>query len=130
MLAGFRRNALRVLVRIFDLVAVCVVFLVALAVCSGSLTWPGIAEVLVIRIKAANIFLFIGYTALCSVIFSVFSFYRSHRLPPWHQRRSEMLFAVTFITGVLLVLSISAGHNPGTCCADNCEPPYAHRKSI
>jgi FlaA1/EpsC-like NDP-sugar epimerase len=104
MLPGFRRNALLTLIRVFDLAAVCVVFLVSLAISSGSLTWPGFEEVLIMRIKVANFLLFVGYIALCSVIFSACGFYRSHRLSHWHQRLSEILFAVSFITAVLLVL--------------------------
>jgi FlaA1/EpsC-like NDP-sugar epimerase len=104
MLPTFRRNVLMPLNRAFDLVAVCMVFLAALAISSGSLTWPGLAEVLVIRIKVANLFLFGGYLILCSAVFSVCGFYRSHRLSHWSQRLSEILFAVTFVTGVLLLL--------------------------
>ena len=42
------------LIRVFDLVLVCGSFLASLAVSSGSLTWPGLAEVLVIRIKVGK----------------------------------------------------------------------------
>jgi FlaA1/EpsC-like NDP-sugar epimerase len=104
MLASFRRNVLMPLNRVFDLVAVCIVFLAALAISSGSLTWPGLAEVLVIRIKVANFLLFVGYIASCSAIFSACGFYRSHRLSRWNQRLYEILLAVTSATGVLLVL--------------------------
>jgi FlaA1/EpsC-like NDP-sugar epimerase len=104
MLHSFRRNILMTLLRIFDLAAVCIVFLVALAVSSASLTWPGLAEVLVMRIKVANLFLFAGYLILCSAVFSACGYYRSQRLSHWHQRLSEILFAVTFVTAVLLML--------------------------
>jgi FlaA1/EpsC-like NDP-sugar epimerase len=104
MLLSFRRNVLMPLIRIFDLAAVCIMFLVAMATSSASLTWPGLAEVLVIRIKVANLFLFGCYLILCSGIFSISGFYRSHRLSHWNQRLSEILFAVTFVTGVLLLL--------------------------
>jgi FlaA1/EpsC-like NDP-sugar epimerase len=80
------------------------VFLLSLAVSSESLTWPSFAEVLVIRIKVANLFLFAGYLILCSGVFSVAGFYRSHRLSNWHRRVYEILFAVTFITAVPLAL--------------------------
>jgi FlaA1/EpsC-like NDP-sugar epimerase len=104
MLPSFRRSVLMPLTRMFDLSAVCVVFLVTLAISSGSYSWPGLAEVLIIRIKIGNLLLFMAYIVLCSAIFSACGFYRSHRLSHWHQRLSEILFAVTFITGVLLVL--------------------------
>ncbi len=104
MLPSSRRNALMTLSRVFDLAAVCAVFLITLAISSGSFTWPGLAEVLIIRIKVANLLLFMGYIVLCSGIFSACGFYRSHRLSHWNQRLSEVLFAVTVITGALLVL--------------------------
>jgi FlaA1/EpsC-like NDP-sugar epimerase len=104
MLISYRRHALIVLTRLFDLAAVCVIFLIALAISSHALTWPGFAEVLVMRIKIANLLLFIVYIILCSAIFPACGFYRSHRLSHWKQRLSEILFAVTFITVMLLVL--------------------------
>jgi FlaA1/EpsC-like NDP-sugar epimerase len=104
MFTTFRRHALITLLRIFDLAAVCVVFLASMAMSSGSLTWPGFEQVLVMRIKVANFLLFTGYIAFCSAIFSACGFYRSHRLSHWHQRLSEILLAVTAITGVLLLL--------------------------
>jgi FlaA1/EpsC-like NDP-sugar epimerase len=105
MLPSFRRNVSMTLLRVFDLAAVCIMFLVSLAISSGSLTWPGLAEVLMIRIKVANLFIFGGYLFFCATVFSVCGFYRSHRLSDWNQRLSEIFFAVTFITGVLLTLS-------------------------
>jgi FlaA1/EpsC-like NDP-sugar epimerase len=104
MLPSFPRHVLVTLIRAFDLAAVCVVFLVSLAISSGSYTWPGLAEVLIIRIKIANLLLFVGYIAFCSTIFSACGFYRSHRLAHWHQRLYEILLAVTLATGVLLML--------------------------
>jgi FlaA1/EpsC-like NDP-sugar epimerase len=104
MLASFRRNVLMPVNRIFDLAVVCIVFPTAIAISAGPLTWPGLAEVLVMRIKVANLFLFGGYLILCSVVFSACGFYRSHRLSHWNQRLSEILFAVTFVTAVLLTL--------------------------
>ena len=90
--------------RLFDLALVCMTFLAALAVSSGSLTWPSLAQVLVIRIKVANLFLFVGYIVLCSAVFVACGFYRSHRLSRWPERLSEVFFAVTVITGVLWML--------------------------
>jgi len=92
------------LTRLFDLAAVCVIFLIALAISSHALSWPGFAEVLVMRIKVINLLLFMAYIMLCSIIFSACGFYRSHRLSHWKQRLSEILFAVTLITVMLLVL--------------------------
>ena len=83
---------------------VCGNFLASLAVSSGSLTWPGLAEVLVIRIKVANFVLFVGYLALCSGVFSACGLYRSHRLSHAKQRLYEIFLAVTFISGALLAL--------------------------
>jgi FlaA1/EpsC-like NDP-sugar epimerase len=92
------------LIRVFDLAAVCAVFLVSMAMSSGALTWPGFEQVLVIRIKVANFLLFAGYIALCAVVFSACGLYRSHRLSHWHQRCSEIFLAMACLTGVLPVL--------------------------
>jgi FlaA1/EpsC-like NDP-sugar epimerase len=104
MPTDFRRNVLMTMARVGDLTVVCVVFLATLAISSGSYSWPGLAEVLIIRIKVGNFLLFMAYIVLCSGIFSACGFYRSHRLSRWHQRLAEIVFAVTIITGVLLVL--------------------------
>lgn len=104
MLRSFRRDVLMTLSRAFDLAVVCVIFLGTLAYSSGSLTWPGLAEVLIMRIKIGNLLLFVGFIAFCSAIFSACGFYRSHRLSRWNQRLYEILFAVTLVTGVLMVL--------------------------
>ena len=90
--------------RLLDLALVCMTFFAALAVSSGSLTWPSLAQVLVIRIKVANLFLFVGYVVLCSAVFMACGFYRSHRLSRWPERLSEVFCAVTVITGVLWLL--------------------------
>jgi FlaA1/EpsC-like NDP-sugar epimerase len=94
------------IVRVFDLAAVCVVFLVTLIISSSSLTWPDLGEVLVLRIKVANLFLFAGYLTLCSAVFSACGLYRSHRLSHWMQRLREMLLAATCATGALLALKL------------------------
>jgi FlaA1/EpsC-like NDP-sugar epimerase len=92
------------LIRTFDLVLVCATFLASLAVSASSLTWPGLAEVLVIRIKVANMLLFVGYLGLCSAVFTMCGLYRSHRLSSWKQRLYEILLAVTLVTAAFLVL--------------------------
>jgi FlaA1/EpsC-like NDP-sugar epimerase len=99
-----RNDSLITLIRVSDLVLVCGCFLASLAVSSGSLTWPGLAEVLVMRIKVANLILFMGYLALCSAIFSACGLYRSHRLSRAKQRLYEVFFAVSLITVALLAL--------------------------
>jgi FlaA1/EpsC-like NDP-sugar epimerase len=104
MSLDFRNDDLITLIRVSDLVLVCGSFLASLAVSSGSLTWPGLAEVLVMRIKVANLVLFIGYLALCSAIFSACGLYRSHRLSQAKQRLYEIGLAVTLIIGALLAL--------------------------
>jgi FlaA1/EpsC-like NDP-sugar epimerase len=101
---GFRIQVSIMLGRAFDLVLVCGNFLVSLAVSTGSLTWPGLAEVLIIRIKVANLIVFVGILALCSAVFSACGLYRSHRLSQAKQRLYEIFLAVTFISGALLAL--------------------------
>ena len=103
MSPGFRHRILIMMAKLGDLVALCISFLTSLAISSGSLTWPDLAYVLTIRIKLVNIFVFAGYIALCSVIFSACGLYRSHRLSNWMQRLNEILLAATLVTGILLL---------------------------
>ena len=90
--------------KLFDLVLTSLTFFAALSLTSSSLTWPSLAQVLVIRIKVANLFLFVGYIALCSAVFLACGFYRSHRLSRWTQRCAEIFLAVSVVTLVLWLL--------------------------
>ena len=90
--------------RVFDLAIVCVAFLAAFTMSSGSLTWPTVAQVLVIRIKVANLILFVSYLILCSVVFLACGLYRPHRLSSWPQRLFDIFLAVTLLTGVFWLL--------------------------
>ena len=90
--------------RVLDLVTVCLVFIASIAIGSGALNWPSLTEILMARVKVSNLFLFIGYLALCSAIFSACGFYQSHRLSYPKHRLYEVFLAVTLATGVLLVL--------------------------
>ena len=58
MPSNFWRIALLRAARLFDLVAVCLAFLAAFALASGSFTWPSFAEVLLLRIKVINFIAF------------------------------------------------------------------------
>jgi FlaA1/EpsC-like NDP-sugar epimerase len=98
------RYYVMLMVKVFDLAVMCAMSLAALAISSGSSTWPSLGHLLVIRIKIANLLLLVGYLALCSAVFSACGFYQSHRLSHWNRRLYEILLAVTFLTGVLLVL--------------------------
>jgi FlaA1/EpsC-like NDP-sugar epimerase len=104
MSAATRHKVINPLLRFSDLAIVCLTFLATMAVSSGSSTWPGFAEVLVIRIKVANFILFLGYLAMCAGIFSACGLFRSHRLSHWKQRMYERLLAVTLMTATLLIL--------------------------
>jgi FlaA1/EpsC-like NDP-sugar epimerase len=104
MALNSRNQSLITLIRVFDLLLVCGSFLASLAISAHSLTWPGLAEVLVIRIKVGNLLLFVGYLILCSTTLSACGLYRSHRLSHSKQRLYEILLAVTLVTGALLVL--------------------------
>jgi FlaA1/EpsC-like NDP-sugar epimerase len=104
MFPGFQLHTWMKATRLFDLVIVSLTFLAALALTSSSLTWPSLAQVLVIRVKVANLFLFVGYIALCSAILLACGVYRSHRLSRWGQRLYEIFLAVTLLTGVLWLL--------------------------
>jgi FlaA1/EpsC-like NDP-sugar epimerase len=99
MSPNLRRDVLMKMVRLFDLAAVCVIFIASLAISSASLTWPSLAEVLVMRIKLANLLLFGGYLAICSAVFLACGLYRAQRLSRWPQCL-EMFLAVTLLAGV------------------------------
>jgi FlaA1/EpsC-like NDP-sugar epimerase len=106
MSSSFQRIALLRAARLFDLAAVSLTFLAAFAIASGSFTWPSFAEVLVLRVKLVNMFIFGSYLALCSLIFSLCGFYLSHRMSGWGRPVREILLATTLITGVFLVLPL------------------------
>jgi FlaA1/EpsC-like NDP-sugar epimerase len=90
--------------RIFDLVLVSITFVATFAMSSGSYTWLSFEEVLVLRIKIVNVFMFGGYLTFCSAIMSYCGFYLTHRLSPRTRRLREILIATTLITVVIWVL--------------------------
>ena len=90
MAPGFQHQIALKTVRLFDLAIVCGVFLTAFAISSSSLTWPTLAQVLVIRIQVSNLVLFAGYLGLCSAVFGACGLYGSHRLSRWPQRFYEI----------------------------------------
>jgi FlaA1/EpsC-like NDP-sugar epimerase len=106
MSSNFLRIALLRVARLSDLVAVCLAFLAAFAIASGSFTWPSFAEVLLLRIKVVNILVFASYLTVCSMIFARCGFYLSHRMSHRSRRVRETFLATTLITGALLVLPL------------------------
>jgi FlaA1/EpsC-like NDP-sugar epimerase len=106
MSSNFWRIVLLRAARLSDLVVVCLTFLAAFAIASGSFTWPSFAEVLLLRIKVINILVFGSYLAVCSMIFTRCGFYLSHRMSRGSRWVRETLLATTLMTGVLLVLPL------------------------
>jgi FlaA1/EpsC-like NDP-sugar epimerase len=104
MLPNYRRILLQRAARLFDVAAVTLTFLAALAISSGSLTWSSLENVLILRIKVINIFLFTGYLALCSTVFFRCGFYVSHRLSNWTRQVREIFTATTLIVATILLL--------------------------
>ena len=104
MSPGFQRVALLRAARLFDLAVVTLTFVAAFAIANSTFNWPSFAEVLVLRIKVVNFFIFAGYLAFCALVFSACGFYRSHRMSHSGRRVYEILLATTLITGVLFVL--------------------------
>src|ERR1041384_3935946 len=102
----FQRVALLRAVKLVDLGAVSLTFLAALAIGSGSLTWPSFAVVLFMRIKLVNILVFTGYLAFCSMVFSSCGFCVSHRMSRWSRQCRETFLATTLITLAFLVLPL------------------------
>jgi FlaA1/EpsC-like NDP-sugar epimerase len=93
------RDVLMKTVRLIDLAAVCVIFVASLAISSASLTWPSLAEVLVMRIKLANLLLFGGYLALCAAVFLACGLYRAQRLSWWPRSLCGIFLAATLVAG-------------------------------
>jgi FlaA1/EpsC-like NDP-sugar epimerase len=106
MSSNFWRIAVLRVARLSDLAIVTLTFVTAFAIASGTFTWPSFSEVLLVRIKLVNMFIFAGYLALSSLVFSLCGFYLSHRMSHWSRRVRETLLATTLITGVLLVLPL------------------------
>ena len=104
MSPNFQRSILQRVAKLFDIAAVSLTFLAAVAVSSGYFTWPSLAEFLALRIKVENILIFVGYLILCSAIFSRCGFYLSHRLSRWTRQAGEIFIATTLITVVLSLL--------------------------
>jgi FlaA1/EpsC-like NDP-sugar epimerase len=101
---NFRRIALVRAAKLFDLVVATVTFAAAFAISSGTYTWLSFEQVLLLRIKLVNIFMFGGYLALCAVIMSYCGFYLNHRLSPRSRHLREIFIATTLITLVMWVL--------------------------
>jgi FlaA1/EpsC-like NDP-sugar epimerase len=104
MSPAFHRIALLRAARLFDIAVVSLTFLAALAIASGSFTWLSFGEVLSMRIKLVNLILIAAYIAACTATFASCGFYLSHRLSHWPRQLREIFIAVSFITGILLVL--------------------------
>jgi len=104
MSPNFQRSILQRVARLFDVAAVSLTFVAAVAVSSGYFTWPSLAEFMALRIKVANILIFVGYLVLCSAIFSTCGFYLSHRLSRWTRQAWEIFVATTLITIILSLL--------------------------
>jgi FlaA1/EpsC-like NDP-sugar epimerase len=105
MALNFRSHTVITTAKAFDLIIICVTFVTSFAISSDSLTWSDFRNILVMRVKLANFFLFGMYLGLCSLIFSACGLYRSHRLSQWKRRLSEIFFATTLATVLFLILS-------------------------
>jgi FlaA1/EpsC-like NDP-sugar epimerase len=101
---NFQRIALLRAVKLFDLAVLSVAFLAAFAVSSGSYTWLTFEQLLVLRIKLVNFFLFGAYLAFCSAIMSHCGFYLTHRLSPRTRHLREIVIATTLMTIAIWVL--------------------------
>jgi FlaA1/EpsC-like NDP-sugar epimerase len=106
MPSNFWRIAVVRMARLFDLAIVTLTFVAAFAIASGTFTWPSFTEVLLVRVKLVNMFIFAGYLFFCSLVFSLCGFYLSHRMSRLGRRLREAFLATTLITAVLLVLPL------------------------
>ena len=104
MSPNFRRIIIQRSAKFLDLWITGSSFLAALAIASGSYSLLSFAEVLAIRIQVFNLIFFVGFILVCAATFTCCGFYVSHRLSHWHRRAREVFMAVSFITGLLLIL--------------------------
>jgi FlaA1/EpsC-like NDP-sugar epimerase len=104
MSPNFRRVIIQRSAKLLDLWIMGSSFFAALAVTSGSDSVLSFAEVLAIRIKVFNLICFVVFVLVCAATFASCGFYVSHRLSHWRRRAREILIAVSFMTGLLLVL--------------------------
>ena len=104
MSPNFRRVIIQRSAKSLDLCMMGASFLAALAIASGTNTVLSFAEVLAMRIQIFNLIFFVAFGLVCAATFASCGFYVSHRLSHWRRRVREILMAVTFITGLLLVL--------------------------
>jgi FlaA1/EpsC-like NDP-sugar epimerase len=104
MSPNFRRVIIQRSAKLLDLCMMGTSFLAALAFASGTNTILSFAEVLAIRIQVFNLIFFVAFLLVCATTFASCGFYVSHRLSHWRRRAREILMAVTFLTGLLLVL--------------------------
>jgi FlaA1/EpsC-like NDP-sugar epimerase len=103
---NYQRRVVTKAVRIFDLGLLGFIFLVTLALSSGSFTWPSLSYVLVVRISVANLLLVAAYLGVSSLVFSGCGFYRSHRLSSRSRVLREVLLAASILTGVVFISSV------------------------
>jgi FlaA1/EpsC-like NDP-sugar epimerase len=103
MSPAIRRLALQRLAKLFDLTALTLAFLIAVAINSGAATWPSVANVFAMRIAVGNLVIFGIYTAVSAAIFTACGLYRSHRFSRPSRRAREILLAVTLITGMIFI---------------------------
>ena len=87
-----------------DLALVGFALLFAMVTSSGSLTWPSIENLLVVRVKLVNLLLLAGYFAFCSLVFAILGFYRPRRVTRWKGRLATTVAAVILIAGGVLAL--------------------------
>src|ERR1051326_86492 len=104
MIADLRRELLVRLLKLLDLCALSGAFVVALAICSGSLSWRRLNEVFIIRVAVSNALIFAGYLLVCSFIFSACRLYESHRLSNWSNRLREVASAALLCAGTLVAM--------------------------
>jgi FlaA1/EpsC-like NDP-sugar epimerase len=104
MSPNFRRVIIQRSAKLLDLGIMSSSFFAALAIASGSYSVLSFAEVLAIRIQVFNLIFFVGFILVCAATFTNCGFYVSHRLSHWRRRAREIFLAVSFITGLLLVL--------------------------
>ena len=100
----FRRIILQRVARLLDLGIMGLSFLAALAIASESYTLLTFTEVLAMRVKIFNLLFFAAFVMFCAATFASCGFYVSHRLSHWRRRGREIFIAISFMTGLLLVL--------------------------
>ena len=99
----YRRKLLLDSLKLFDIVLMLASFAFSMLVVSAGLRFGSFQELLGMRIKLPNFAIFLGFTVVCHMIFSLFQLYQSRRLSSVYQEAIDVTKATAAYSTVLFV---------------------------